>query len=63
MQPSGILNIYNGTFVQETGDYLIGNWGTTNIYDVTFNANYSAVNGFSGNVIINGGNLLVMNGL
>lgn len=55
VQPSGTLNIYNGTFVQKTGDYLIGSWGTTNIYDGTFDANYSAVNGFSGNVIINGG--------
>lgn len=52
VQPSGNLTIENGTFNQTTGDYLIGNWGATTIYDGTFNANYSAVNGFAGNVTI-----------
>ena len=55
VQPSGALNIYNSTLVQDKGDYLIGSWGTTNIYDGVFMANYSAVNGFSGEVVINGG--------
>jgi len=58
VQSSGNLVIENGTFNQATGDYLIGNWGNTHIYDGTFNANYSAVNGFGGKVIIDDGEFI-----
>lgn len=52
---SGSLTIKNGTFEQEDGSYLVGNWGTTVIENGTFNADYCAVNGFSGKSTIKNG--------
>lgn len=53
---TGSLTIKGGTYKNETGDYLIGNWNNTTIEDGTFYGNYCIVNGFAGNnVKVTGG--------
>jgi len=48
---TGSLTIKGGTYKNETGDYLIGNWNNTTIEDGTFYGNYCIVNGFAGNTV------------
>jgi len=55
------LLIKNGTFNQEIGSYIIGNFGTTTIEGGTFNGDYCTVNSFEYNgvnhyITIKGGN-------
>lgn len=48
---TGSLTIKGGTYKNETGDYLIGNWNNTTIENGTFYGNYCIINGFAGNTV------------
>ena len=48
---TGSLTIKGGTYKNENGDYLIGNWNNTTIENGTFYGNYCIVNGFAGNTV------------
>lgn len=51
VQPTGNLTIESGTYKCQTGDYLLGSWGTTTIKGGLFDGNYCIANGFDGGTV------------
>ncbi len=48
---TGNLTIEDGTYKCQTGDYLLGSWGTATIKGGLFDGNYCIANGFDGGTV------------